>query len=126
MSRVDDINSFKKTICPDNSRNEQKRKHSDMIATIIRLFAHKSTNAKQRPHSLYVQKKRFYSPFMLTKFEWTMFRIAKKQRRKKRGELILPSKRVAPVRSCSVDQFDHVFALSTKRQCDFLFFAKLL
>ena len=49
-----------------------------MTATIIRWFAHKSTNAKQRPHSLYVQKKRFYSPFMLTKFEWTMFRNAKK------------------------------------------------
>ena len=101
MSRVDDINSFKKTICPKAKLYSQKLERfpfsglrggrsnnpTPKPVTVpgaacwnrycFRCFTHKSTNAKQRPHYFHAQKTRFYSPFMLIKFEWTMFCIAK-------------------------------------------------
>ena len=50
-----------------------------------------------------LKKTWLYSPFAQKKFERTTFRNAKNNRRKLRGELILPSKSVAPIRSCPVD-----------------------
>ena len=50
-----------------------------------------------------LKKTWLYSPFAQKKFERTTFRNAKNNRRKKGGELILPSKRVALIRSCPVD-----------------------
>ena len=50
-----------------------------------------------------LKKTWLYSPFAQKKFERTTFRNAKNNRRKLRGELILPSKRVALIRSCPVD-----------------------
>ena len=50
-----------------------------------------------------LKKTWLYSPFAQKKFERTTFRNAKNNRRKMRGELILPSKRVALIRSCPVD-----------------------
>ena len=56
---------------------------------------------------------------MLKKFEWTTFRNAKKNRRKKRGELILPSKRVAPVR---LRALDHCFVFQHRCPLNGAFF----
>ncbi len=66
-----------------------------------------------------LKKTWLYSPFAQKKFERTTFRNAKNNRRKLRGELILPSKRVALIRSCPVD---HLFEYPRGCQLNRAFF----
>lgn len=75
---------------------------TDLRIWKCRRFARKSTNTKQRPHNFYAQKSRFYSPFMLKKFEWAMFRIAKNNGEKWTVNGFSPqkaSRRFGPARS---------------------------
>ena len=77
--------------------------NTDLRIWNCRRFAHKSTNKNRVLTTFMLKKTWLYSPFAQKKFERTTFRNAKNNRRKLRGELILPSKRVALIRSCPVD-----------------------
>ena len=103
MSRVDNINSFKKSICPKAKLYSQKLERFPFWGIMVgrsgnnppevsdgfrvlgagngTVFDDSHINRQMRNSDLttfMLKTTRFYSPFMLKKFEWTTFRIAKK------------------------------------------------